>query len=182
MSSGRNDQASRRRSATRQCIAAAVALLMHQASPASDSTEDANSMHSITLAPEDRVLNKTNLDRIKRHIIANGMRCTYSNMYNHNPCWALPPYRFYLNPDPGPDGNRQWNINCDITRGDFNTLVIDETGEPGRSGTVDFRSAGAITVRVHGSTFELPPHEASASRTMIAAAVAAALQAIDGLR
>ncbi|MES2932045.1 MAG: hypothetical protein V4805_00935 [Pseudomonadota bacterium] len=81
-------------------------------------------MELISQSASEPILNKTNLDRIKKFIIAGGERCVYSNMYNNSPCFKLPGFQLYLNPDPGPDGNRQWNISCDITRGDFNTIVF----------------------------------------------------------
>jgi hypothetical protein len=74
---------------------------------------------------EEQVINKKNLDQIKQFILKQGKRCTYSQMYNNNPCYELGPYIFYLNPDPGgPNNHPQWNINSDLVRGDFNTLVI----------------------------------------------------------
>ena len=97
------------------------------------------------------ILGKRNLDRIKNYIIAQGRRCTYSNMYNNNPCFDLAGVRLYLNPDPGPDGHPQWNINCDISRGDFNTLVLhDADGYR----TIDFRDAGDIRVHEDGAAVE----------------------------
>jgi len=93
------------------------------------------------------ILGKGNLDRIKKYIIAQGRRCTYSNIYNNNPCFALAGVRLYLNPDPGPNGQLQWNINCDVSRGDFNTLVLhDADGYR----TIDFRDPGDIQVREDG--------------------------------
>jgi uncharacterized protein YcfL len=74
---------------------------------------------------ENAVLNKKNLDIAKRFMLKNGQTCTWSNMYNNNPCFATAHYQFYLNPDPGgPHNHRQWNIDCDPKKGDFNTLVI----------------------------------------------------------
>jgi hypothetical protein len=74
---------------------------------------------------ENDIINKNNLDLAKRFILKNGQTCTWSNMYNNNPCFATTHYQFYLNPDPGgPNNNPQSNINCDPKIGDFNTLVI----------------------------------------------------------
>jgi hypothetical protein len=74
---------------------------------------------------KDSVLNKMNLDDIKHKILQSGQTCTWSNMYNNNPCFETINYQFYLNPDPGgPHNHIQWNINCDPKKGDFNTLVI----------------------------------------------------------
>lgn len=81
-----------------------------------------SSMIEISTA-EESVVSKTNLDRIKKYIIAQGQRCTYSNMYNNNPCFKLETVNLYLNPDLCPNGYL-CNSNSDITRGDFNHLVI----------------------------------------------------------
>lgn len=74
---------------------------------------------------EEKILNKANLERIKRFIISKGQKCTYSQMFNDNPCFFTGNYEFYLNPDPGgPYSHPQWNANCDPQKGDFNILVI----------------------------------------------------------
>ena len=70
------------------------------------------------------ILNKSNLDKIKQFILKRGQTCTYSNMYNNNPCIETSHFSFYLNPDPGPGNTIQWNIGCDPKKGDFNTMVI----------------------------------------------------------
>ena len=71
------------------------------------------------------ILNEKNLDRIKRTILQSGQRETFCNKYNDNPHFSTEHYDFYLNPDPGgPVNHPQWNINCDLKKGDFNTLVI----------------------------------------------------------
>ena len=64
------------------------------------------------------VLTIANFVRIKRFILAQGKRKTYSNMYNDNPYWAFPKFTAYLNP---PD---QRNIDSDIAESEFNELVI----------------------------------------------------------
>jgi hypothetical protein len=80
---------------------------------------------TIIKSSEQAVLNKKNLDKIKRFILKNAQTCTYSNMYNNNPCFTTKHYQYYLNPDPGgPNNHVQWNINCDPKKGDFNTLVM----------------------------------------------------------
>ena len=83
---------------------------------------------SVTLhlrSKEERLLNKRNLDRIKALLLRTKQRCTYSQMFNNNPCFATARFYFYLNPDPGgPIQHPQWNMNCDPTKGDFNTLVV----------------------------------------------------------
>lgn len=124
----------------------------------------------------DPLLNKANLDRIKRHIIAQGRRCTYVTMYNDNPCWSLPPYMFYLNPDPSPDGHPQWNINSDTRRGDFNTLVITDSASSVDPGSVEFRRAGGVAFR--RCRGEVSPDEAGRSEAVFRAAVRAALKAV----
>jgi hypothetical protein len=74
---------------------------------------------------KEAILNKNILDRIKRYILQSGQRETYCNMFNDNPHFSTEHYDFYLNPDPGgPVNHPQWNINCDLKKGDFNTLVI----------------------------------------------------------
>jgi len=62
-----------------------------------------------------------NLIKIKQFILKKGHRDTYCNMYNNNPAYRTKSFCFYLNPDSGQD-----NINCDINKSDFNTLVIQK--------------------------------------------------------
>jgi hypothetical protein len=74
---------------------------------------------------KNKVLNKKNLDVIKRFMLKTGQTCTFTNMYNNNPCYQTAHYQFYLIPDPGgPHNHIQWNMNCDPKKGDFNTMVI----------------------------------------------------------
>lgn len=81
---------------------------------------------SITVrSDEEAIINKTNLDRIKRFILNKKFTCTFSQMYNNNPFFQTDNYSFYLIPDPGgPHNHPQWNINCDPKKGDFNILTI----------------------------------------------------------
>lgn len=151
---------------------AAFALLVL---PFSAHAERRAGMQGVIFSPDDPLLNKAKLDRIKRHIIAQGRRCTYVTMYNDNPCWSLPPYMFYLNPDPGPDGHPQWNIGCDTGRGDFNTLVIADSSSAVDPGSVEFRRAGAVAYQRYGATLGETSREAEQS---FRAAVTAALKAI----
>jgi hypothetical protein len=72
----------------------------------------------------DPVLNRANLIAIKQFILKQEHKETYCNMYNNNPFFAVKNYRFYLNPDPGPNGHPQFNVNCDPQKTDFHTLVI----------------------------------------------------------
>jgi hypothetical protein len=86
------------------------------------------------------VLNKKNLDAVKRFMLKNGQTCTFTNMYNNNPCYQTAHYQFYLNPDPGgPHHHVQWNINCDPKKGDFNTVVI-EASPPQNSAQIDSKN------------------------------------------
>jgi hypothetical protein len=75
-------------------------------------------------------------------------------MYNNNPCLETSGFRLYLNPDPGPNGHPQWNIHCDITRGDFNTLVVQEKGGASAFHTLEFLDAKAISIRGAGKNSE----------------------------
>lgn len=84
---------------------------------------------ALQLAPSAPLLNKANLDRVKAYLLQHGERCFYSNRFNHSPCLVLPDMHLFLDPDPGPDGNPQWNLNCEVSKGDFNTLVV-LAGEP----------------------------------------------------
>lgn len=156
----------------------AVAALMLQTGFASATTQgDQTVREPIVISADDPVLNKANLDRVKRRIIALGNRCTYVNMYNNNPCWSLASYSFYLNPDPGPDGHPQWNINCDLTRGDFNTLVVRDASS-GRFAAVDFRPGEAIFFRSYAAAGEASSR-LEQDQVVFRAAVAAALEVIE---
>ncbi len=100
------------------------------------------------------LLTHANLDLVKARILAGGQRCTYTQMYNNNPCAHTAHYTFYLNPDPGgPDQHPQWNINCDPARGDFRTLVIDgEDPEDGfEAQHVTIRFIDPNDIRIFGS-------------------------------
>ena len=129
------------------------------------------------IAADDPVLNKKNLDKVKRHIITNGDRCTYVNKYNNNPCWAVSEFQFYLNPDPGPDGHRQWNINCDIARGDFNTLVVHVRSSPGEWRAIEFLPGKAVAIRVLDGASS---SDLVRAKDLIRNAVNSALEAIKG--
>ncbi len=75
---------------------------------------------STAIVPDDSnaVLTVANFVRIRGFILAQGKRRTYCNMYGNNPYWAFPGFNAYLNP---PD---QRNVNCEIGKSEFNTLVI----------------------------------------------------------
>lgn len=136
----------------------------------------ASCMKNTTPSSERQTLSKGNLDRVKRYILESGERCTYVNKYNNNPCIKLPQLRLYLNPDPGPDGHPQWNINCDITRGDFNTLVVQEESGDSAYHTVDFRDANAIAIEGQEGTAE---REMLRSKRILERAVLAVLRRVD---
>ena len=129
------------------------------------------------IAADDPVLNKKNLDKVKRHIITNGYRCTYVNKYNNNPCWAVSEFQFYLNPDPGPDGHQQWNFNCDITRGDFNTLVVYVKSSSDGWRAIEFLPGKAVAIRVLDGA---SPSDLVRAKDLIRNAVNSALEAIKG--
>ena len=102
---------------------------------------------SITLKLDSRsqsLLTKNNLDRIKKFIIQQGMTCLYSNMYNNNPCLEHKNFSAFLIPDPGPNGHPQWNMNCDVTKGDFNRIVIRNNNFKYRN--IDFRNADSVVI------------------------------------
>lgn len=120
-------------------------------------------------AASGQLLTKETLDRVKRHVLASGKRCTYSNKYSHNPFLELQDYWLYLNPDPGPDGHPQWNINSDTSKGDFNELVVVEKADSSMYHGVVFREADAIRLRKNGD----------ASRHTLEQAVRQALRSID---
>lgn len=132
-------------------------------------------MKIIISSSGETVLNKVNLDRIKRHILAAGTLCTYSNMYNNNPCWELAEFQLYLNPDPGSNGNPQWNINCDITVGDFNTLVIKKKDTAEEYGVIEFKQEHAIALSSANATM---PSDIDRIKDKLEAAVLAALKTI----
>lgn len=112
------------------------------------------SMVVMSGAQAQTLITRANLDQVKARILAGGQRCTYSQMYNNNPCAHTAHYAFYLNPDPGgPDLHPQWNINCDPARGDFHTLVIDgEDVEDGLEAQhVTIRFIDPNDIRIFGS-------------------------------
>ncbi|MCM5682460.1 hypothetical protein M8A51_23270 [Schlegelella sp. S2-27] len=119
-------------------------------------------------------LTHARLDRVKRLILQAGARCTYSSKYNHNPCLQIAGFHLYLNPDPGPDGHPQWNLDSDPAIGDFHTLVVRRrSGEDGW-GSVQFMPGRDLVV----SSFGEPSAEAAArARGLLEAAVAAVLNA-----
>lgn len=128
-------------------------------------------------AQETQALTRARLDRVKRLILQAGTRCTYSSKYNRNPCLHTAEFHLYLDPDPGPDGHPQWNLDSDPAVGDFHTLVVRRrSGEDGW-GSVAFMPGQDLAV----SSFGEPSAEAAArARRMLEAAVAAVLNEAAG--
>lgn len=132
--------------ATMIALTASTAATFVQAQP--------DNMKITPSSPVGKILTKEKLDQVKRYILISGKRCTYANMYNNNPCIEVPGFWLYLNPDPGPNGHPQWNINCDTTRGDFNSLVVQEKNGASAFHTIEFLDANAIVIRGEGKTSE----------------------------
>jgi len=128
-----------------------------------------NPMPMTPTVVDERVLNKQTLDRVKRHILASGKRCTYSNKYNHNPFLELPDFWLYLNPDPWTKDQPQMNVDSDPSKGDFNELVVREKADNSVYHSVVFRDANDIRLGVHDD----------ASRRAMERAVLEVLQLID---
>lgn len=156
----------------------AVGVCAMSASLALEAHGDWGRMSTLRIPMDHPLLNKANLDRIKRHIIDAGARCTYSNKYNDNPCWAHAGYDFFLNPDPGPDGHPQWNIDCDTERGDFNTLLVRRSAGSAQYVDIDFLHAEAVSIRFSRLR---AGHEPYAAEAMLRDAVAVALTAVAGV-
>jgi hypothetical protein len=157
-------------------LAAVVAILLHVTTSPTCAGLHRGNTRSNTLSPTEPVLNKENLDRVKRFILGTGRRCTYVNMFNNNPCFELADFEFYLNPDPGPNGHPQWNINCDATRGDFNTLAVREKGAAGGYHVIDFQPGQALTIR---ASYWADTNDMGKSRKVLEAAVLTMLKTID---
>ena len=76
----------------------------------------------------DTVLTSENFARIRQFILDQGRRATYCNMYNNNPYFPFTGFAMYLNPTD------QRNINCEIGKSEFPTLVVRTRGPgPNRS-------------------------------------------------
>jgi hypothetical protein len=131
----------------RKLCAVAVVLACGYVQQALAATIDANLR---LRSSEETVLNRANLTTVKEFIIKQGRRETYSNMYNDNPAFRLQPWMFYLNPDTG-----QQNINCEIGRSDFQTLVIRVPQAKNQYCHIDFRDENTIIVSVPHPTDDL---------------------------
>lgn len=84
------------------------------------------------------MLSRESLQQLRQTILDSGHRCTFSNMYNHNPCLRVAGMDLYLIPDPGPDGHPQWNMNSDPARGDFHTLLVRPLDDSRGDASVSF--------------------------------------------
>lgn len=155
-----------------------MGVFVMSASSALEAHGDWGRMSTLRIPTDDPLLNKVNLDRVKRYILNAGARCTYASKYNNNPCWAHAGYDFFLNPDPGPDGHPQWNIDCDVARGDFNTLVVRRSVDWALYVDIDFLHAEDVSIRFSRLR---AGHEPYAAEAMLRDAVAAALPAIAGV-
>jgi hypothetical protein len=87
------------------------------------------------------------LQQVKQLILAGGHRCTFSNMYNHNPCARVGELDLYLIPDPGPDGHPQWNLNSELPRGDFHTLLVVPLNPDRSEARASFLPGAALAVK-----------------------------------
>jgi hypothetical protein len=99
---------------------------------------------------DEKVLNKANLVAIKKFIINNGLRGTYSQMYNNNPAYQTKRFAFYLIPDTG-----QGNINCEINKSDFQGLVIRDPNGKNLNCEINFQNDFVIDIWVSGPTEDL---------------------------
>ncbi len=132
----------------------------------------------ITLPAKDPLLNKANLNRVKRHILSTGDRSSLiTNKYNQVPVWTLPPYRLHLEPDP-PAKGQPWNINCDPARGDFNTLAIDLRDAPPLTGVIDFRPKEAIRFRANDRLGQMRQDDTEQALALFRRAFSTALESI----
>lgn len=104
---------------------AMILVLGTGCSTVGESVNESHPTHSSAAGLSDgsvTVLSVTNFVRIRQFILDQGKRQTYCNMFNHNPAWRFPDFNTYLNP---PD---QKNINCEIGKSEFNTLVFQVCG------------------------------------------------------
>ena len=99
---------------------------------------------------QELLINRENLTSIKQFIIKSGLRETYSQMFNNNPAYHTKKFSFYLNPDTG-----QKNINCEIDKSDFQTLVIRDPDRKSQYCYIDFTNKNEINVRIPGPTEDL---------------------------
>jgi hypothetical protein len=102
-------------------------------------------------SPNEKVITRANLIRIKQFILKHGFRETYCSMYNNNPAFRTKSFSFYLNPDTG-----QKNIDCDTDKSDFHTLTIRKSGGgKNQYRTVEFLDKHYIYIVVSWPTKDL---------------------------
>ncbi len=94
-------------------------LILVLVSGCANSREAAPALVAEAPQETDGVLTAAAFNQIKDHILAQGDRQTYCNMFNNNPHVVLGDMDIYLNPDTG-----QQNINCDLELSGFNHMVI----------------------------------------------------------
>ena len=94
-------------------------LILILVSGCSGSHESTPSQSAEAPQQVDVVLTAAAFNQIKDHILADGDRQTYCNMFNNNPHVTLGNMDIYLNPDTG-----QQNINCNLKLSAFNHMVI----------------------------------------------------------
>ena len=98
-----------------------------------------------------RFITRSSLMRIKQFILNQGLRQTYSNMYNNNPAYRTENFAFFLDPDSG-----QANMNCVLEKSDFHCLTIrgSESGS-NQYRKVEFLEPGGIYISVHWPSDDL---------------------------
>ena len=99
---------------------------------------------------DEKVINRENLTSIKQLIIKNGLRETYGQMYNNNPAYHTNRFAFYLNPDTG-----QANINCELDKSDFQTLVMRDPKRKSQYCHIEFINKNEINIRIPWVTEDL---------------------------
>jgi hypothetical protein len=99
---------------------------------------------------DEPVLNRTNLIAIKQFIIKKGIRESISQMYNNNPAYHTKKFAFYMNPDTG-----QKNINCEIDKSDFQTLVIRRSENKNQYCDLNFQDEFNIYISISWPTEDL---------------------------
>lgn len=100
---------------------------------------------------EEKIITHENLIKIKQFILKNGQHETYGNMYNNNPAYHTKGFCFYLNPDSG-----QQNINCDVAKSDFNSLIIRSlSAKKNQYRHIDFIDLYTISIIVASPTEDL---------------------------
>ena len=100
---------------------------------------------------EEKTITRENLIKIQQFILKQGKRETYSSMYNNNPASQTKNYRFYLNPDTGPQMN-----NCDPKKSNFHYLTIRKVGGgKNQYRTVEFLNKHYVYITANWPTEDL---------------------------